>query len=217
MGREGKATNRSYRLTDLKKLFLLSYNNCALPGCDEHFAQRDWDFVLAEICHIHGLNAGSARHDTTFPAERLNDYENLLLLCRNCHYRVDTLEVQRYPAEILLEIKAAHESRRPGLEYWKEELQAHDYLEKLVKSLGVQIQPPEPDPSSVVRGRVKWWNAEKGFGFLTQPDGADVFVHHTAIDGDGYRTLEDGQAVEFLVQEGQKGLQAARVRPVAPS
>ncbi len=62
-------------------------------------------------------------------------------------------------------------------------------------------------------GTVKWFNAEKGYGFISQQDGTDVFVHHSAIQVDGYRTLEEGQTVEFEVQEGQKGLQAVDVRP----
>jgi CspA family cold shock protein len=64
----------------------------------------------------------------------------------------------------------------------------------------------------VATGTVKWFNAEKGYGFISQSDGADVFVHHTAILMNGYRSLEEGQAVEFDVTEGQKGLQAANVR-----
>ncbi|HVF32744.1 MAG TPA: cold-shock protein [Acidimicrobiales bacterium] len=63
-------------------------------------------------------------------------------------------------------------------------------------------------------GTVKWFNNEKGFGFISQSDGADVFVHHSAIDMQGYRSLAEGQAVEFEVQETPKGLQAANVRPV---
>ena len=63
-------------------------------------------------------------------------------------------------------------------------------------------------------GTVKWFNAEKGYGFISQQDGADVFVHYSAIQGPGYRTLEQGQQVEFDVQEGPKGLQAAAVRAV---
>ncbi len=62
-------------------------------------------------------------------------------------------------------------------------------------------------------GTVKWFNNEKGFGFISQSDGADVFVHHSAIDMQGYRSLVEGQAVEFEVQETPKGLQAANVRP----
>jgi CspA family cold shock protein len=63
-------------------------------------------------------------------------------------------------------------------------------------------------------GTVKWFNAEKGYGFISQEGGTDVFVHHSAIQMDGYRALEEGQSVEFDVQEGQKGLQAANVRPM---
>ncbi|HVB00345.1 MAG TPA: cold-shock protein [Acidimicrobiales bacterium] len=63
-------------------------------------------------------------------------------------------------------------------------------------------------------GTVKWFNAEKGYGFISQEGGTDVFVHHSAIQMEGYRSLEEGQAVEFEVQEGQKGLQAANVKAV---
>lgn len=64
-------------------------------------------------------------------------------------------------------------------------------------------------------GTVKWFNNEKGFGFISQSDGADVFVHHSAIDMNGYRSLAEGQSVEFEVQETPKGLQAANVRPLS--
>jgi CspA family cold shock protein len=65
-------------------------------------------------------------------------------------------------------------------------------------------------------GTVKWFNDAKGFGFITQADGGDdVFCHHTAIQADGFRTLAEGQKVEFEVTKGPKGLQAANVRPVA--
>ena len=68
--------------------------------------------------------------------------------------------------------------------------------------------------ATVASGTVKWFNAEKGFGFISQPSGGpDVFVHHTAIQMNGFRALEEGQAVEFEVQEGPKGLQAVDVRP----
>lgn len=61
-------------------------------------------------------------------------------------------------------------------------------------------------------GTVKWFNADKGYGFISQTDGGDVFVHHSVIQMNGYRTLQEGQKVEFDVQEGPKGLQAANVR-----
>ncbi len=66
----------------------------------------------------------------------------------------------------------------------------------------------------VAQGTVKWFSNEKGFGFISQPDGEDVFVHFSAIQVDGYKSLEEGQAVEFEVTQGAKGKQAANVRPV---
>ena len=60
-------------------------------------------------------------------------------------------------------------------------------------------------------GTVKWFNAEKGFGFITQPGGEDVVVHFKAIAGDGFKSLDEGQKVEFDIVKGPKGLQAANV------
>jgi len=60
-------------------------------------------------------------------------------------------------------------------------------------------------------GTVKWFNNSKGYGFIQREQGEDIFVHYSAIQGDGYRSLEDGQAVEFKVTQGQKGLQAEEV------
>jgi CspA family cold shock protein len=61
---------------------------------------------------------------------------------------------------------------------------------------------------------VKFFNAEKGFGFISRPDGDDVFVHFSAIQGDGYKTLEEGQRVEFDIGQGRKGPEAQNVRPL---
>lgn len=63
-------------------------------------------------------------------------------------------------------------------------------------------------------GVVKWFNDEKGFGFITPQSGPDVFVHFRAIKADGFKTLKEGQAVSFLVVQGQKGLQADEVQVV---
>ncbi len=60
-------------------------------------------------------------------------------------------------------------------------------------------------------GKVKWFNAEKGYGFVTSDDGKDVFVHFSAIQGDGYKSLEEGQAVSFDVTDGDRGPQATNV------
>jgi len=62
-----------------------------------------------------------------------------------------------------------------------------------------------------VQGKVKWFNNEKGYGFIGRDDGADVFVHYSAITGDGFRTLQEGDQVEFEIVQGPKGPQAAKV------
>jgi CspA family cold shock protein len=86
----------------------------------------------------------------------------------------------------------------------------------------------EPGPTNIARfaparkgglpvttGTVKWFSSQKGYGFISQENGPDVFVHHSAIQGEGYKSLEENQKVEFDVTEGPKGPQAANVRPVA--
>ncbi len=65
-----------------------------------------------------------------------------------------------------------------------------------------------------MRGTVKWFSDEKGFGFIQQDGGEDVFVHHTGIIGDGYKSLSEGQVVEFETNTGPKGLQASNVKVV---
>ena len=67
--------------------------------------------------------------------------------------------------------------------------------------------------SDRIIGTVKWFNGEKGYGFLAQENGPDVFVHFTAIQTTGYRTLTEGQTVEFSIEQGPKGLQASNVIP----
>ncbi len=64
------------------------------------------------------------------------------------------------------------------------------------------------------RGQVKWFNAEKGFGFIEREDGDDVFVHFSAIQEEGFKSLDDGQEVEFEIVEGDRGPQAANVTKV---
>ncbi len=63
----------------------------------------------------------------------------------------------------------------------------------------------------MAHGTVKWFNSSKGYGFITPESGNDVFVHHSAIQGDGYKSLDEGQSVEFEIQQGPKGAQAANV------
>ena len=76
-------------------------------------------------------------------------------------------------------------------------------------SLAIQV-----NVMSKTNGTVKWFNETKGFGFIEREDGPDVFVHFSAIQGDGFKTLADGQKVEFDVTDGQKGPQAENVVPI---
>ena len=66
--------------------------------------------------------------------------------------------------------------------------------------------------SERVTGTVKWFNGGKGYGFITREDGEDVFVHYSAIEGEGFRNLHEGDQVEFSIEQGQKGPAAANVR-----
>ena len=68
--------------------------------------------------------------------------------------------------------------------------------------------------SERLSGTVKWFNDSKGFGFISRPDGEDLFVHHSSIEAEGHRTLMEGQAVEFGVEQGEKGPRAINVRAV---
>ena len=72
------------------------------------------------------------------------------------------------------------------------------------------IRPPRSE-GAVMKGTVKWFNDAKGYGFITQPGGDDVFVHFSAIVGEGFRTLSEGEEVEFDLQQTERGLQAAKV------
>jgi CspA family cold shock protein len=74
--------------------------------------------------------------------------------------------------------------------------------------------PVQKGSRAVAEGTVKWFNNDKGYGFISQADGEDVFVHFSAIQTEGYKSLEEGQSVQFDVTQGPKGKQAANVRPV---
>ena len=71
------------------------------------------------------------------------------------------------------------------------------------------------EEGDVAQGTVKWFSNEKGYGFISREGGDDVFVHHSKIEMDGYRSLQEGQKVEFEVEEGPKGLQATNVHMLA--
>ena len=93
----------------------------------------------------------------------------------------------------------------------------------MVSALQEQVGGSVPGPSfhctkqggtQLAQGTVKWFSNEKGYGFITREGGDDVFVHHTAIQSEGYRSLTEGQKVEFEVVQGDKGLQASNVQPI---
>ena len=65
---------------------------------------------------------------------------------------------------------------------------------------------------SMVKGTVKWFNEKKGYGFLSKEDGGDVFVHYTAVQKEGFKTLKEGQSVEFEIEDGSRGPQAVNVK-----
>jgi len=77
--------------------------------------------------------------------------------------------------------------------------------------LAVSVRCKERGKILMAKGTVKWFSAEKGYGFISVEGGKDVFVHYTAIQSDGFRTLQEGQAVQFDIVEGKKGPQAANV------
>ena len=66
----------------------------------------------------------------------------------------------------------------------------------------------------MLQGTVKWFNNKRGWGFIVKEDGEDIFVHYSAIKGDGFKTLDEGQRVQFEIEEGDKGPAAANVEPV---
>ncbi len=68
----------------------------------------------------------------------------------------------------------------------------------------------------MLEGKVKWFNPRKGYGFIATPDGRDIFVHYSSIGGEGFKTLDEGDAVTFDVVEGEKGPRATNVMPLSP-
>ncbi len=73
------------------------------------------------------------------------------------------------------------------------------------------MQNAYEEETNMEQGTVKWFNAEKGFGFIEREDGDDVFVHFSAIQGEGFKSLEEGQSVTFEIEQGERGLQASNV------
>lgn len=131
--------SRSYKDRDLKRLFALSRNVCAFPGCDQRLADHAWPSVQAEICHIAGLQEGSARFDPSMLDEERNAFENLLLLCPNHHRFIDALEPDSWPVDRLLELKMAHERGRTGDQPIDPDLVAHAVVALIVQG-GLEVE-----------------------------------------------------------------------------
>jgi hypothetical protein len=145
------SNSRSYRPAVLKKLFALSRNRCAFPICEELLSKPEWPKVLAKVCHIAGLNRGSARYDATITNVERNDYPNLLLLCPNHHELIDELEPERFSVNDLHDMKYAHESHRPGDREWCSDEQAEQFIMKLVVTHSLELLAPGETPREPIR------------------------------------------------------------------
>lgn len=84
-------------------------------------------------------------------------------------------------------------------------------MQQPMSTLQIFYLPQEANMSDRINGTVKWFNGTKGYGFLAREGGDDVFVHFSAIQGEGFKNLQEGQKVEFTVEQGPKGLQASNV------
>jgi CspA family cold shock protein len=88
------------------------------------------------------------------------------------------------------------------------------YLNLLLKNITAHAKGKNKTMSEREIGTVKWFSGSRGYGFITREGAEDVFVHHTAIQGEGFKNLDEGQRVEFSVEQGPKGLQATNVVPL---
>lgn len=193
---------RSYRLADIKKLFALSYNSCALPGCEQRLADQLWPLVMAEICHIYGLRSGSARYVPGMSEEELNAFENLLLLCRNCHQKVDKLEFADYPAERLLQIKEEHESCHNRRVDWCPAADLDSFIAKLVLTLQISLNDsrgrPRPKSDHQPGMKIRLYELAREMGVtnsealqVAQSAGIRVQSHSSSLDWAGAERIRD--------------------------
>jgi hypothetical protein len=142
------------RINTVKTLFALSGNTCALPDCEVTLTDPSWSSVRAEMAHIRGGMPGSARYDAAMTPEARRDFDNLILLCPNCHALIDDLNPQAYPVDRLNEIKARHESRAETGSLWVDEVRLDCIAEQAIAGYaaeGETAPPPEDqEPESQV-------------------------------------------------------------------
>lgn len=136
---------RTYSMTVIKALFATSCNACAFEGCEEQLTDPVWNQVKADIAHIRGENPTAARFDPAMIAADRNAFDNLMLLCPNCHRRIDRLEPDNYPPGRLMEMKRRHEERCS--ERWASDERLDQFTELLIaavepESSTIQSTPP---------------------------------------------------------------------------
>ncbi len=138
----------------VKTLFATSGNTCALDGCDQQLTDPAWQQVQADIAHIHGETPMAARHDPSMsPAER-RAFENLMLLCPNCHRTIDSLRPDDFPVGRLVEMKQRHEERYEGT--WASDELLDQFSLLLLISTFEEAEPPPsaaPPPRPEVQKR----------------------------------------------------------------
>lgn len=130
-------------ITTIKTLFAHSSNVCAMRVCEEHLTDPKWRQVKAEIAHIRGEKPGSARYDPDMTDTERHAYENLILLCPNCHTRIDHLEPDYYTVELLEEMKYEHAENRN----WAPADRLHELTLMLVEKLGLDVVAAADDTS----------------------------------------------------------------------
>jgi CspA family cold shock protein len=200
----------------LKMLFAFSSGTCYYQGCEQPLIKSGWDQVQADVAHICGEREGAPRYDSTMTDDERRSFPNLIVVCPNCHRLIDSLDPAGHPVQLLREMKEHKETHCNQDSEWFRDDALHEALAARLLLAQYNIDSPTPPSgdASVVQGTVKWFNAEKGYGFLAREGEPDVFVHFSAIQGDGYRALEEGQRVEFEVLPGRKGDEAGNVRAV---
>lgn len=139
----------------IKTLFALSGNRCAFGACDEQLTDPEWQGVNADIAHIVGLNHTSARHVCGFP--NVNGFDNLVLLCKNHHNRIDALEPFRYSVDDLRAMKQRAEQRAERWQTWTTEGRLDQYVAMTARMIAAATEPSlsglsQPNLKLVLRG-----------------------------------------------------------------